>query len=92
MTIEKVFIDTSAFYALMDRSDSYHQSAMYFERDRRQRVYNELFTLGDVEEVCTKAWQQRVIEQARARSCEKQPTAFNMNWGLRLVLSLGNTR
>ncbi|MBW2428717.1 MAG: type II toxin-antitoxin system VapC family toxin [Deltaproteobacteria bacterium] len=27
MTIEKVFIDTSAFYALMDRSDSYHQSA-----------------------------------------------------------------
>ena len=27
MTVEKVFIDTSAFYALMDRSDSYHQSA-----------------------------------------------------------------
>ena len=27
MTIRKVFIDTSAFYALMDRSDSYHQSA-----------------------------------------------------------------
>ena len=27
MTIENVFIDTSAFYALMDRSDSYHQSA-----------------------------------------------------------------
>jgi predicted nucleic acid-binding protein len=27
MTTEKVFIDTSAFYALMDRSDSYHQSA-----------------------------------------------------------------
>ncbi len=27
MTIEKIFIDTSAFYALMDRSDSYHQSA-----------------------------------------------------------------
>jgi predicted nucleic acid-binding protein len=27
MKIEKVFIDTSAFYALMDRSDSYHQSA-----------------------------------------------------------------
>jgi predicted nucleic acid-binding protein len=27
MTIEKVFIDTSAFYALMDRSDSYHQPA-----------------------------------------------------------------
>ena len=27
MTIEKVFIDTSAFYALMDRSDSYHLSA-----------------------------------------------------------------
>ena len=28
MTIEKVFIDTSAFYALMDRSDRYHQSAI----------------------------------------------------------------
>ena len=27
MAIEKIFIDTSAFYALMDRSDSYHQSA-----------------------------------------------------------------
>jgi len=27
MTIEKVFIDTSAFYALMDRSDSYHRLA-----------------------------------------------------------------
>ena len=27
MTIENVFIDTSAFYALMDRSDSYHQEA-----------------------------------------------------------------
>jgi len=27
MTTEKVFIDTSAFYALMDRSDRYHQSA-----------------------------------------------------------------
>ena len=27
MTFEKVFIDTSAFYALMDRSDSYHKSA-----------------------------------------------------------------
>jgi len=27
MTVEKVFIDTSAFYALMDRSDKYHQSA-----------------------------------------------------------------
>jgi len=27
MTIEKIFIDTSAFYALMDRSDSCHQSA-----------------------------------------------------------------
>ena len=27
MPIEKVFIDTSAFYALMDRSDSSHQSA-----------------------------------------------------------------
>ncbi len=27
MTTEKVFIDTSAFYALMDRSDSYHQPA-----------------------------------------------------------------
>ena len=27
MTIENVFIDTSAFYALMDRSDRYHQSA-----------------------------------------------------------------
>lgn len=27
MKIEKVFIDTSAFYALMDRSDAWHQSA-----------------------------------------------------------------
>ena len=27
MAIEKIFIDTSAFYALMDRSDSYHHSA-----------------------------------------------------------------
>ena len=27
MTIEKIFIETSAFYALMDRSDSCHQSA-----------------------------------------------------------------
>ena len=27
MEIENVFIDTSAFYALMDRSDSYHQKA-----------------------------------------------------------------
>jgi predicted nucleic acid-binding protein len=27
MTVEKVFIDTSAFYALMDRSDGYHQTA-----------------------------------------------------------------
>jgi len=27
MTIENVFIDTSAFYALMDRSDLHHQSA-----------------------------------------------------------------
>jgi predicted nucleic acid-binding protein len=27
MKIEKVFIDTSAFYALMDRSDNYHQTA-----------------------------------------------------------------
>ena len=27
MTNKKVFIDTSAFYALMDRSDSYHQPA-----------------------------------------------------------------
>ena len=27
MKIEKVFIDTSAFYALMDRSDAFHQSA-----------------------------------------------------------------
>ena len=27
VTIEKVFIDTSAFYALMDRSDRFHQSA-----------------------------------------------------------------
>ncbi len=27
MAIENVFIDTSAFYALMDRSDSYHQTA-----------------------------------------------------------------
>jgi predicted nucleic acid-binding protein len=27
MTIEKIFIDTSAFYALMDRSDRYHHSA-----------------------------------------------------------------
>ena len=27
MTIERVFIDTSAFYALMDRSDRYHPSA-----------------------------------------------------------------
>jgi predicted nucleic acid-binding protein len=27
MEIENVFIDTSAFYALMDRSDSYHEKA-----------------------------------------------------------------
>ncbi len=27
MAIKKVFIDTSAFYALMDRSDAYHQKA-----------------------------------------------------------------
>lgn len=27
MAIRKVFIDTSAFYALMDRSDAYHQKA-----------------------------------------------------------------
>lgn len=27
MEIENIFIDTSAFYALMDRSDSYHQQA-----------------------------------------------------------------
>ena len=27
MRIEEVFIDTSAFYALIDRSDRYHQSA-----------------------------------------------------------------
>lgn len=27
MEIENVFIDTSAFYALMDRSDRYHESA-----------------------------------------------------------------
>ena len=27
MAIEKVFVDTSAFYALMDRSDSYHEKA-----------------------------------------------------------------
>jgi len=27
MEIENIFIDTSAFYALMDRSDSYHQKA-----------------------------------------------------------------
>ena len=27
MAIENVFIDTSAFYALMDRSDSYHEKA-----------------------------------------------------------------
>jgi predicted nucleic acid-binding protein len=27
MTVEKIFIDTSAFYALMDRSDSWHSSA-----------------------------------------------------------------
>ena len=27
MKIEKVFVDTSAFYALMDRSDNYHQTA-----------------------------------------------------------------
>ncbi len=27
MATEKIFIDTSAFYALMDRSDSYHHSA-----------------------------------------------------------------
>ena len=27
MEIENAFIDTSAFYALMDRSDSYHQKA-----------------------------------------------------------------
>ena len=27
MAIEKIFIDTSAFYALMDRSDSFHHSA-----------------------------------------------------------------
>jgi predicted nucleic acid-binding protein len=25
--VEKVYIDTSAFYALMDRSDQYHESA-----------------------------------------------------------------
>ena len=29
MEIEDVFIDTSAFYALMDRSDSYHQKAKH---------------------------------------------------------------
>ena len=27
MEIENIFIDTSAFYALMDRSDGYHQKA-----------------------------------------------------------------
>jgi predicted nucleic acid-binding protein len=27
MEIENIFVDTSAFYALMDRSDSYHQKA-----------------------------------------------------------------
>ena len=27
MAIENVFVDTSAFYALMDRSDSYHEKA-----------------------------------------------------------------
>ena len=27
MTVEKVFVDTSAFYALMDRSDRWHTSA-----------------------------------------------------------------
>jgi len=27
MKIENAFIDTSAFYALMDRSDSYHEKA-----------------------------------------------------------------
>jgi predicted nucleic acid-binding protein len=27
MEIENLFIDTSAFYALMDRSDSYHEKA-----------------------------------------------------------------
>jgi predicted nucleic acid-binding protein len=27
MEIENVFVDTSAFYALMDRSDSYHEKA-----------------------------------------------------------------
>ena len=29
MEIEKIFIDTSAFYALMDRSDRYHQKAKH---------------------------------------------------------------
>ena len=39
MAIEKIFIDTSAFYALMDRSDSYHQSASKLWSDFLDKGY-----------------------------------------------------
>ena len=40
MAIEKIFIDTSAFYALMDRSDRYHQPASKFWTHILDKDYN----------------------------------------------------
>jgi predicted nucleic acid-binding protein len=39
MAIEKIFIDTSAFYAVMDRSDSYHPSASKLWADFLDKGY-----------------------------------------------------
>ena len=50
MEIENVFIDTSAFYALMDRSDSYHQTA------------KKLWTFLLDEEICFKTTNYIIIE------------------------------
>ena len=42
MAIEKIFIDTSAFYALMDRSDSYHHSVSVVSlNDRYAAITND---------------------------------------------------
>ena len=45
MTVEKVFVDTSAFYALMDRSDRWHPSASrlwtrFLEEDHELKTSN----------------------------------------------------